>query len=714
MRTHGTRVWGGGFGAALAFLSYLSFATSVLFSQDLDVVLYAGDRSSRTMIDGIDDPIEQEAFEKLRSTEDQVEKRVLAEAFLEEYPRSWLTPFVLAMAAKAAVAQNDLEAGLEYGKRSLRILPENGTLLAIIANVQVQRGLLDEASKSAADALEYLDRFQGPAQYADDEWDRVKRELSASAHFVLGRVKATLGLRATGAERVELLNAAREALHRSLELNKSDGIATFLLGIVAEEIGNASEARSAFATALRIPSPVQDRALERLRQIHSDQEPARSSFQEFHAKIPPLGLKTGAERPRPAREDSFGAYAGSAACQGCHREIFDAWSRTGMARMFRPYAPENVMGDFVERNEYRDADGDLLGRMVLDDGRHFIELQGKGGFERFPVDYTIGSKWQQAYGTRLPDGRIHVMPIQYNRLHGEWVNFWEVLDDGPSERSIISNFHRMELVTSYQMHCAACHTSQVQAEGLLIEPERITFREPGINCEMCHGPSRAHADAWLSGEAPSTDPATPPLRFADLDHRSYVKVCAECHMQSGVVQAGPRGEINYSGKHKDFLSRRRQRPYEEYSRSAFYKDGRFRETTFIVEAFSRSQCFRVGQVHCGHCHDPHPMDSADNPTSLKFRDNPNQMCVQCHESYADEIESHTRHPADSEASLCTACHMPKIMNSMMFLAGTHRIDDIPDAEMTRHFGQAESPNACLECHESQSTDWLAESLSDWH
>lgn len=713
MRTHRTRVWGGGFGAALALLANLSFATSVLFPQDLDVVLYAGDRSSRTMIDGIEDPIEQEAFERLRSTEDQVEKRVLAESFLEEYPRSWLTPFVLAMAAKAAVGQNDLEAGLEYGKRSLRILPENGTLLAIIANVQVQKDLLDEASKSATDALEYLDRFQGPAQYADDEWDRVKRELSASAHFVLGRVKATLGLRATGAERVELLNAAREALHRSLELNKSDGIATFLLGIVAEEIGNAGEARSAFATALRIPSPVQDRALERLRQIHSDQEPARSSFQEFHAKIPPLGLKTGAERPRPAREDSFGAYAGSAACQGCHREIFDAWSRTGMARMFRPYAPENVMGDFEERNEYRDADGDLLGRMVLDDGRHFIELQGKGGFERFPVDYTIGSKWQQAYGTRLPDGRIHVMPIQYNRLHGEWVNFWEVLDDGPSERSIISNFHRMELVTSYQMHCAACHTSQVQAEGLLIEPERITFREPGINCEMCHGPSRAHADAWLSGEAPSTDPAAPPLRFADLDHRSYVKVCAECHMQSGVVQAGPRGEINYSGKHKDFLSRRRQRPYEEYSRSAFYKDGRFRETTFIVEAFSRSQCFRVGQVHCGHCHDPHPMDSADNPTSLKFRDNPNQMCVQCHESYADEIESHTRHPADSEASLCTACHMPKIMNSMMFLAGTHRIDDIPDAEMTRHFGQAESPNACLQCHESQSTDWLAESLSDW-
>ena len=89
------------------------------------------------------------------------------------------------------------------------------------------------------------------------------------------------------------------------------------------------------------------------------------------------------------------------------------------------------------------------------------------------------------------------------------------------------------------------------------------------------------------------------------------------------------------------------------------------------------------------------------------------MCLQCHESLAGDLSAHTRHAADSEASRCAACHMPKIMNSMMFMAGTHRIDDIPDAAMTEQFGRVESPNACLACHESETTEWLARSLADW-
>ena len=51
---------------------------------------------------------------------------------------------------------------------------------------------------------------------------------------------------------------------------------------------------------------------------------------------------------------------------------------------------------------------------------------------------------------------------------------------------------------------------------------------------------------------------------------------------------------------------------------AFYKDGRLRETTFIVEAMLRSKCSRIGGITSGHCHDPHPSDAASNPTGLKF------------------------------------------------------------------------------------------------
>ncbi|MFN9754605.1 MAG: hypothetical protein ACK55L_04315 [bacterium] len=43
---------------------------------------------------------------------------------------------------------------------------------------------------------------------------------------------------------------------------------------------------------------------------------------------------------------------------------------------------------------------------------------------------------------------------------------------------------------------------------------------------------------------------------------------------------------------------------------AFPADGRFRETTFLVEAFERSACYRKGEAMCTHCHDPHPAAGA--------------------------------------------------------------------------------------------------------
>ena len=503
-------------------------------------------------------------------------------------------------------------------------------------------------------------------------------------------------------------------MRESGRLNPSDGIALFLLGIVEDTLGNRGDALSAFLQAARTPGPVQARSMSRLRDAHSRVETADTSFEDFVSGIAPPKLgRRDSGQSRAAGGNRPGRYAGSAACLDCHEEVYDAWAGTGMAKMFRPYDRDNVIGDFDSENRFLSPEGDVLARMLVEGGRHYFELPAGNDKRRFRVDYTIGSKWQQAYATKLPDGTIHVIPLQYNALHDKWVNFWEVLDDGPSERSRVRDFHRMQSATSYQIHCAPCHTSQAQAEGALIASERIVFREPGINCEMCHGPSAEHSDSMREGRPAAGAAGEPPLRFGALGHRTYVDVCAQCHMQSGIVEAGPRGELNFSGKQATFLNPRRQRPYEDYSRSAFYKDGRFRETTFIVEAFMRTACFRRGEAHCGHCHDPHPADSASNPESLKFREDPDRMCLQCHESLARDPSEHTRHETGSEASRCTACHMPKIMNSMMFMAGTHRIDDIPDAAMTERFGREESPNACLDCHGSEPAAWLARSLAEW-
>jgi hypothetical protein len=57
--------------------------------------------------------------------------------------------------------------------------------------------------------------------------------------------------------------------------------------------------------------------------------------------------------------------------------------------------------------------------------------------------------------------------------------------------------------------------------------------------------------------------------------------------------------------------------------------------------------------------------------------------------------------------------MPRIMDALLFRARSHQIDDIPNAEMTMRFGQAESPNACLLCHTEKTAEWVQVKLQTW-
>ena len=202
------------------------------------------------------------------------------------------------------------------------------------------------------------------------------------------------------------------------------------------------------------------------------------------------------------------------------------------------------------------------------------------------------------------------------------------------------------------------------------------------------------------------------MEFKKISSRDYIAICAQCHLQSAILGLGPEGEFNYRHSADTFYAHYQSRPYEEFALRANYKDGRFRVISFAVESFLRSQCVQKGGANCGHCHDFHPAD-IKNERDLKFLDNPDQMCLQCHPKYAVNLEAHTHHAANSEGSRCTACHMPKIMTTVMFKTMTHQLDDIPKAEMTQRFGQKDSPNACLICHTDKDVGWLKRELSKW-
>lgn len=685
--------------AALAPVLTLAIVPPDIHAQELDTAIASAPPKHSTILDQIDRPDERRAFKALYGLEDPRRRVAAARAFLDKYPDSWFLAEVYEIAAKASIDVGDLPGAVEYGRQSLRLLPENALLLVPLANVQFRQGLLQDAEDSAHSAVEYLDRFARPSSVRLAEWPSVQSQLRSSALYVLGRVRVSEGLAATGAERLGKLEAAAADLSAAVRINPEDPQPAYVLGLAELSMARIDAAAGAFANAARLPGPLAAKSLAKLKELGRTLD-----------QCPPLAQPRVPDEPGP----SPGEYAGSDKCLPCHARECDGWRQTGMANMLRPYQPENVFGDF-HRVNFEDNSGRIVARMGLEKGRPYFSARGEdGGWLNYPVDYTIGSKWQQAYATRMSDGQIHVFPIQYNRVEGSWVNYWKLIDPEGSERPDPDLFHTMSRRTNYQENCAPCHTSQLRVRDPRSPDTRtLVFQEPGVNCEMCHGPSARHVTAMTAGKPYPKRAADPPVDFAGIDNRSSVRICGQCHMQSAIREPGPGGEYNYSASGGSFLVRYANRSYVDFSRKAFYKDGRFRETTFIAEAFMRSACYRKGEASCVSCHNPHPADAAANPTSLKFRDNPDRMCLQCHSSYAGRIEAHTHHPARSEASRCVSCHMPRIMNSLLFLARTHRIDDIPDAGMTLRFGQRGSPNACLLCHQDKNAQWVASRLQSW-
>lgn len=703
------------------------------FAQDLDSNVTSGTRNPGKLSDQIADPAERAAFIALYQTTNS--KRMLAEAqtFLQQFPQSAFLAQVFEIAARSSFDQSEYKEGLEYARQSLALLPENPLLLVAVADTQAGQSEDNAAVASARDALLYFDRFVRPVSVSEHDWPEVKRKQQSTAYFVIGRVALRQSLQQpSGPVRRNFLADSVTSLLQAHTLNPADEEVTYLLGVAELTAGDPAPAAANFASVYNQGGAYAAKALAALQQMYqSIPVNAKTTFDGF-LKEAATGKKTLLPTPPAAAAPQLSDYAGSAACKLCHAGIYQNWSESGMARMLRPYQPENVMGDFQKNNQYytggdieylhgklsntAPSDPKLFARMEVRDGHHYFDIkQSDGQWHSYPVDYTIGSKWQQAYATKLPNGQIHVFPIQYNSLTGKWLNYWKSLDGPGTERSDPYNFENLDESTSYQAKCAICHTSQLRNNsGGGLEAGHLEFREPGIGCEMCHGPAALHVASITNGTAYDKRPLDPPVDFRKISNRDFVAICAQCHMQSALRDSGPHGELNYS-RTGTFFRQNLSLPFGEFTRKGFYKDGRFGQSTFIVEALERSKCFRKGAVSCGTCHDPHGEHFSTNQTSLKFKDQPDQMCVGCHTRFADRptAAAHSHHAPNSEGSRCISCHMPPIMDALAFGARTHQIDDIPNAEMTLRFGQQDSPNACLLCHTNKTAQWAQTELLSW-
>ncbi len=721
----------------LLVIAVLFFPLAPLAGQEIDANITTQNRSPSTIADQIPDAAERASFLVMFKQGPPAQRLQQAKSFLAQFPQSAFLSQAYEVAARASFGLEDYDAGLNYARESLTLLPENPLLLVSVADVEARKHLNDAAISDARDAIEYLDRFSAPGTAAPEGWPVLKSKLKATGKFAQGRALLEQALALSkGEKRDAVLRDCMASLGEAQTLNPSDSEITYLFGLAQLASGELQPAAGSFARIYRANDSLASKALENLQSIYKMLRPdSRDTFESFVQQAERQGSASSNNRVAAVGIPSvqpLSDYAGSDSCRGCHSSVYRQWSQTGMSRMLRPYVPQNVIGDFQNENEfyvgdeakYREGKVEftngqeraLFARMVMRDGRHYFDIQQSDGkLHTYSVDYTIGSKFQQAYATKLPNGEIHVFPIQYSALQKRWVNYWRIIDGAGSERADLRSWEKLSAATSYQAVCAVCHTSQLRnVKGGGFDVKNVEFREPGIDCEMCHGPSVQHVVDMTANEPYPKRAIEPPVNFHDLGNRDFIRICSQCHMQSAIRASGPQGELNYS-RSGEFFPNNPSIPFGEFSRIGFYKDGRFRQTTFIVEALQRSQCFKKGQVSCGTCHDPHGHDADSNLTSVKFRDGLDLMCTNCHSQFQNTVSlaAHTHHPVDSEGSRCVSCHMPRIMDAVLFRARTHQIDDIPNADMTRRFGQVESPNACLLCHSGKNAEWVKQELKAW-
>lgn len=348
-------------------------------------------------------------------------------------------------------------------------------------------------------------------------------------------------------------------------------------------------------------------------------------------------------------------YTGSAACAGCHRKTFVDQQETSMAHTAMRADESGILQGNPQMSftqgfahyEIRNGGGQSV--YTVSDGRsmHSAPLLWAFGTNRIAQSYLFKKK----------DGEFHEARVTYflslsalDFTPGRALNSASDLDEAMDRQVGRAEVYR----------CFACHTTG-SGMGSGFDEARLM---PGIGCEACHGPGRAHV-AEMEG-TPITKAGVAlhtqdtPDRIFDpktLTPEESVDFCGSCH--------GSYWDVSLSGS--SGVGNARFQPYR----------------------LEQSQCWNKNDARltCVACHDPHKQVDSDAASY-------DHVCLSCHTTKtaaAKPVASQPTqdHPRDHPGAACpvakkecTSCHMPKIyVPAMHGSFPDHRIRVVREGEV---------------------------------
>jgi predicted CXXCH cytochrome family protein len=359
-------------------------------------------------------------------------------------------------------------------------------------------------------------------------------------------------------------------------------------------------------------------------------------------------------------------------CAPCHRQIYENYRKTAMARSLYQPRPENTIEDYRVNNHYYHKASDTYFNMLERDGKYYqrryqIGLNGKEtNIDEQRIDFVMGSgNHVRSYLHRTVTGALVELPLAwYSEKGGYWAMSpgYDRPDQSDSRRKV-----------GYE--CMFCHNAypQIPAGHSDHRAEPVYSALPeGIDCQRCHGPGDRHVAEAQTPGATLQRIRKSIVNPARLDPVRQMEVCMQCHLETTSFP---------------FAHSIRKYDREPFSYTAgeplanfmlFFDQSPATQDRFqIVSSVYRlrmSQCFLKsgGKLLCTTCHDPH---RADAPARY------NEVCSGCHRATVDQMALSGRHTKDGQ---CVNCHMPK-----------RRTDDVVHAVMTDHYIQRPKPGRDL-------------------
>ncbi len=421
-----------------------------------------------------------------------------------------------------------------------------------------------------------------------------------------------------------------------------------------------------------------------------------SSFPICIIALAVLSLNSCHDKKSAEEQVDIGSYAGSRSCQECHERFYNLWSPSHHGKAMQ--AVEDVLS----------KDGLVLPVSSIKVGGHWfdvtidsislymIEKENQTTtkkINRYEAKWALGGRNIFYFLTPFEGGRLQTMPLAYDINREEWYS-----TPGSAVRHFVDNMSPDEEIDwkhslyTFNTTCHSCHVSQLEKNyDLTTDTYHTTWKEPGINCETCHGPSEAHIRVCREAEKNGTTPVD--LKIISVKAFTAQQrnaACASCHAKGmPLTLTYVPGEPFF--QHFNLLT---------LENPDYYPDGRDLGENYTLTSWLQSACVANSDLNCVTCH--------TSSGRYRFKNNDNESCAACHEEQIENFEVHTHHTIEDSLT-CISCHMPKTEFARM-TRSDHSMRP-PTPVTTMEFG---SPNACNICHREEDAEWSNKHVTEWH